>query len=252
MKWDSQLYENSHKFVSDYGEDLLEFIPNDKSLNILDVGCGTGALTQKLSTKCRYVLGTDNSTEMIVRAKVQYPDIDFKLLNVLSMDYKNEWDIVFSNAVFHWVMDHDLLLKNIANALKPSGKLVCEFGAFGNIQSIEKGFSDVLNDFGYAYTSKFSFPKVDEFTGKLKENHFIIEEIYDYDRPTPLLGGEKGLTNWAKQFFASDLDIIPEQIHHDIFVALEDKVRSALWDNASQKWIADYRRIRVVAYVKKD
>ena len=113
MKWDSQLYENSHKFVSDYGEDLLEFIPNDKSLNILDVGCGTGALTQKLSTKCRYVLGTDNSTEMIVRAKVQYPDIDFKLLNVLSMDYKNEWDIVFSNAVFHWVMDHDLLLKNI-------------------------------------------------------------------------------------------------------------------------------------------
>lgn len=40
-----------------------------------------------------------------------------------------QFDVVFSNAVFHWIKDHDTLLQNVRKVLKPNGWLVCEFGA---------------------------------------------------------------------------------------------------------------------------
>ena len=49
---------------------------------------------------------------MVAKAKENYPDIDFEVNDALKLPYSNEWDVVFSNAVFHWISDHDLLLKN--------------------------------------------------------------------------------------------------------------------------------------------
>lgn len=55
----------------------------------------------------------------------------------------------FSNAVFHWIKNHDLLLQNIYSALKPRGILVCEFGANGNIIAIENVFVNVCKEMGH-------------------------------------------------------------------------------------------------------
>lgn len=48
MKWNSSLYNEKHDFVTEYGEGLLEFIPNNVEQTILDLGCGTGTLTKQL------------------------------------------------------------------------------------------------------------------------------------------------------------------------------------------------------------
>ena len=135
MKWDSKLYNNSQNFVSEYGKSLLEFVPagTDK---ILDLGCGTGTLTNQLADRCNYVLGIDSSDTMIHEAKNCFPHLDFATVDTLEIDYTCEWDIIFSNAVFHWIDNHNLLLQKIYKALKPSGKLICEFGAHGNISTI--------------------------------------------------------------------------------------------------------------------
>ena len=66
---------------------------------------------------------------------------DFRVCDGLGLPFENEFDVVFSNAVFHWISDHDTLLKNIHKVLKPQGLLVCEFGAAGNISTIEHAFS---------------------------------------------------------------------------------------------------------------
>lgn len=112
MKWDSKLYDNKHSFVAEYGKGLLEFVPVDKEQRILDLGCGTGVLTEQLLKYAGYVLGVDGSEDMVAKAKENYPDIDFEVNDALKLPYSNEWDVVFSNAVFHWILDHDLLLKN--------------------------------------------------------------------------------------------------------------------------------------------
>jgi trans-aconitate methyltransferase len=247
MKWNSGLYDNKHSFVAEYGKNLLEFIPSDTHLRILDLGCGTGTLTRELSMRCDYVLGIDASDEMIEKAREHFPDIDFEVLDALKLPFNKEWDIVFSNAVIHWINDHDLLLNKIYNSLKPGGKLICEFGAKGNIETIEQGFASVLNKNGYAFNSKFNFATVDKFETLLQKNSFIIDEIYDYDRPTKLNDGEQGLSNWARQFLASDLQKFSVQEQDVILNELQDLLKDKLWNG--KEWVADYRRIRVIAHI---
>lgn len=82
------------------------------------------------------------------------------------------------------------LLNNIHKVLKPNGLLVCEFGANGNIATIENAFMKVCRDSGYEYNPKFNFPTRECFNNLLKKSGFIIDTIYDYDRPTPLKDNE--------------------------------------------------------------
>jgi trans-aconitate methyltransferase len=245
MKWDSGRYDSRHGFVAEYGKGLLEYIPVDKAQKILDLGCGTGVLTTALADRCGYVLGIDSSTEMIGEAKRQHPHIEFLVMNALELPYQEEWDVVFSNAVFHWISDHDLLLRKIRQALKPSGKLVCEFGAHGNIETMEEGFRAVLQEMGVAYRSGFNFPTADAFGALLVQNGFSIEEIHAYDRPTPLKNGEQGLYDWIKQFFGAELESFPDADQDRIIRSAQEKVRNRLWDG--KEWTADYRRLRVIA-----
>lgn len=209
MKWNSALYDNKHDFVAEYGKELLELLPDHRHLAVLDLGCGTATLTAQLAGQYDKVTGVDSSQEMLDKARAQFGNIEFRLCDALDLPFANEFDIVFSNAVFHWISDHDLLLKNVYRVLKPHGFLVCEFGAHGNIAAIEKAFAKACRELGYDYKSKFYFPKIETFGRRLKENGFVIDRIDDYDRPTVLKDCERGLANWIKQFFALEMEEMP-------------------------------------------
>ena len=247
MEWNSTLYDVKHDFVAEYGKGLLEFIPNNKKQTILDLGCGTGTLTVQLVCLGSKVIGVDSSHNMINKAKEQFSNIDFRVCDALDLPFEKEWDIVFSNAVFHWISDHNTLLHNIHRALKPQGSLICEFGANGNIATIENAFAEVCKDLGYDYQPKFNFPTVESFGKLLENNGFIIDTIYDYDRPTALKDGKQGLVNWIKQFFASDLSAIPEETQALIFERVAALTNHLLWNG--KEWIADYRRLRAIAHI---
>ena len=247
VKWNAALYDNKHDFVAEYGKGLLEYVPRNKNQSILDLGCGTGMLTSQLTHFADKVIGVDSSESMISKAREYYTNLQFMVYDALSLPFEKEFDVVFSNAVFHWIGNHDALLKQVYKVLKPGGLLVCEFGAHGNIETIEKAFSAACQDFGYQYIPQFNFPTVGNFTKLLKKNGFIIEMIYDYDRPTALKDHEKGLEYWMKQFFASDLELMPEKMQEDIIKKVENSIRESLWNG--KEWVADYRRLRVIAHI---
>lgn len=247
MEWNSTLYDKKHDFVAEYGKGLLEFVPKNKKQTILDLGCGTGTLTVKLLDFGNKVIGVDSSQNMIDRAKEKFGNIEFITCDALALPFEKEFDVVFSNAVFHWINDQNILLQNIFKALKQNGLLVCEFGADGNIATIENAFAKVYTDFGYEYKPKFNFPTRDAFGKLLETNKYIINKIYDYDRPTKLKDKEKGLMNWIKQFFEAELSPIPENIQIEIFEKVEELTKDTLWNG--KEWVADYRRLRVIAHI---
>lgn len=248
MKWNANLYDSKHDFVAAYGKGLLSYLPSNKQAKILDLGCGTGTLTDEISKTYPNIMGIDGSKEMIAKAKAAYPTLNFEVVDALNMTDDSQWDIVFSNAVFHWIPDHDQLLHTIKKSLNSNGQLICEFGGFGNIATIEQAFKTLLVSKGYTYTSRFNFSTAENFGELLEKNGFDIELLVLYDRPTVLKDQEKGLYNWASQFFDTDLAKFSHSEQDSILTELEDLVRRQLWHE--DHWEADYRRLRAVAHLK--
>lgn len=247
MDWNASAYDTQHPFVAEYGKALLEFIPVNREQSILDLGCGTGTLTARLAGLARRVVGVDSSRNMIETAKKQFHTIPFAVYDALDLPFDHEFDLVFSNAVFHWIHDHAALLKSIHKVLRQRGLLVCEFGARGNIATIETAFATACRESGYAYRSKFNFPQVKQFARLLEKHGFIIDRMDEYDRPTALQNKEQGLFRWMEQFFASELAEMPEEARRAIVERVEALTRAALWNG--EAWIADYRRLRAIAHV---
>ena len=245
MKWDANFYQEKHGFVAEYGKSLLEYVNLGAGQKILDLGCGTGALTKELAAQGADVTGVDFSEAMIEKAKVLYPDLTFQVENAICLPYENVFDTVFSNAVFHLILDHRKLLQSIKRALKEKGFLVCEFGAAGNIQSIEKAFSMQMNKRGRSYHSPFFFPDEETYEGLLHETGLRILRLVTYDRPTSLQDGRAGLRNWMRQFFVGSLYELSAAETEEIFDAIEAELETGLWQDG--KWVADYRRIQIIA-----
>lgn len=245
MKWDSALYDSRHAFVTEYGRSLAALADTRRGQKILDLGCGTGALTHELAQNGAEVVGIDSSEEMIGRAMRRFPGLPFYHLDAVFLPFENEFDTVFSNAVFHWIPDQDTLLSSVFRSLKSGGALICEFGAKGNISTIEAAFSAAVSGAEGAYRSPFFFPSAEEYALLLAQAGFTAVQIGEFDRPTPLSGGEGGLRRWMSQFFADSLAPLSENGAAAVLEKAEGLCRPALFKDGV--WTADYRRIRAIA-----
>lgn len=99
-EWNATLYDNKHDFVAEYGKGLLEYIPQNKNQCILDLGCGTGALTVKLNDLAKTVIGVDQSENMIKKAQEQYSNIEFMVCDALVLPFESQFDVVFRMQYF--------------------------------------------------------------------------------------------------------------------------------------------------------
>lgn len=240
------LEDNCLSLVTENGNGLLDLIPNSDKLNILDLGCGNGRLTDMMAQKGNYVVGVDNNYDVINKAKRVYPHLEFKLMDALDLQSNRKWDIVFSNMVFHWIDDHDALLKKISKALKQSGVLICEFGVKGNTESIENAVKEVLNERGGNFKSRFNYTTEEEFGNYLINNGFNVDVIYTYERNIPLHHGEDGLREWVLDFYDKDIAQYSLAERVEILKSIEDLLRDKLWNG--KEWVADHKRLKVIAY----
>ena len=62
--WDATLYDESHNFVYKYGKGIVDILNVQPEEFVLDLGCGTGFLTNEIGTKCKSNIGIDASQEM--------------------------------------------------------------------------------------------------------------------------------------------------------------------------------------------
>lgn len=245
MKWNSSLYDDKHSFVSEYGKKIIGFVNIEREQKILDLGCGTGLLTKELAKKGAEVIGVDSSREMIQRAKVNYSNLKFQVEDAIKLPFENKFDTVFSNAVFHWILNQKGLLEGIYKVLKKDGLLVCEFGAKGNIRKIEDAFKKSIEAKGIQYISKFSFPSMEEYKALLETAGFKVKHIVVYDRPTILADGKNGLRNWILQFFSDYLEKLSDKEIEEVLMKSEEICQNTLWKDT--QWVADYKRIQVIA-----
>jgi trans-aconitate methyltransferase len=238
--WDANLYENKHSFVWQYGESLLELLAPQKGEFILDLGCGTGQLTQQIAVAGAEVTGIDYSPQMIEPAQKNYPDLRFRVADARNFEFSQPFDAVFSNAALHWVKEPEQVIKCIWQALKPGGRFVAEFGGKGNVQAILEALEAILQ----ISENPWYFPSIAEYAALLEQQCFCVTYAALLERPTPL-EGEDGMANWLQMFCRHLLSGIPAEKQIKVIRELEQHLRSKLYRDGV--WIADYKRIRVIA-----
>ncbi|NWG15225.1 MAG: methyltransferase domain-containing protein [Chloroflexi bacterium] len=245
--WNASLYDDKHHYVADFGEQLIELLSPKPGESILDLGCGTGHLAHKIAAFGARVVGVDNSADMIKLACQNYPELTF--IQAEGGDYRPDepLDAIFSNAALHWMTDAERVAAGMWRALKPGGRLVAEFGSRGNIQTILGGIGNALQAYGlYLFPDALPwyFPSLGEYASLLEKHSFRVVYAADFDRPTPL-EGEDGLRNWLNMFAGSLFHFIPAEQTDEIIADIETRLRPVLYRDG--QWIADYRRLRIVA-----
>jgi trans-aconitate methyltransferase len=247
VTWSPDDYARNARFVSDLGAPLVELLGDVKGQRVLDVGCGDGALTERLlAAGAAVVVGIDSSAEMVAAARAR--GIDARVLSVLELPFHAEFDAVFSNAALHWVHDADRAIARIAAALKPGGRLVVEFGGHACIQRIVGAARTVLAEWGQSLREPWFFPTAEDYRSRLEAHGFVVDAILVFPRPTPL---PTGLAGWLQTFGQPLLGALTPEQRTLAVSRMEDLLRRELCD-ADGQWTADYTRLRAVAHLTTD
>ena len=245
MEWDARKYSGTCGRVTEHGMMLVDELKRVCCGTILDLGCGTGVLTNEIAGFAKKVIGIDLSAAMIKKAAEDYPHIEFHVMDAHSLIWKDYFDSVFSNAVFHFILDQDALLDSVYRALRSGGVLVCEFGAAGNITGLLAAVSDACTRRGKEFALRFYYPSGDEYAALLERHGFAIESISVYDLDTRLKEGAAGLRNWVGQIFSTELDWFGDGEKESMLAEIEAALKPAQWDGG--EWHLPNRRIRVIA-----
>jgi trans-aconitate methyltransferase len=253
MKWNADLYDQKHDFVFKYGENFLQMLEPKAGEDILDLGCGSGYLTDAIRQEGAVALGVDSSADMVEKANQNYPETDFKVADATTLNYNASFNAVFSNAVLHWIKaaDQPKMMNAVLKALKPGGRFVAEMGGKGNVGQMISAMRKLLNQYGYQQQSEMEylfFPSVGEYTSMLEKADFTVTYAALFDRETLLQDQADGVKKWITMF-ASDFFIGVKEAHQqEILQELTQQLKP--FYQRDGEWYADYKRLRFIAFKK--
>jgi trans-aconitate 2-methyltransferase len=148
--WDARTYDDTSSPQQAWASGVLarlEGVAQDATL--LDVGCGTGRVTEALLSLVPHgrVLAIDASADMVELARRRLGDrAQVWRQDVLELDLEQPVDVVVSTATLHWVTDHDRLWACLARALRPAGMLEAQCGGEGNIERVREAIDAAVRD----------------------------------------------------------------------------------------------------------
>jgi trans-aconitate 2-methyltransferase len=161
--WDADTYARASDPQARWAAAVLERLPLRGDETVLDAGCGSGGVTARLVERLPHgrVIAVDGSEEMVERARDTLGDrADVRLMDLAELTLDEPVDAIFSNAVFHWIADHDALFARLYAVLKPGGLLVAQYGGDGNLDAFFALVDEVSTREPYAeHLAGFAIPK---------------------------------------------------------------------------------------------
>lgn len=243
--WDPKLYDSAASFVTSYGEAIVDLLNPRPGERILDVGCGTGHLTNEIRQRGAKVVGIDASPNMIQQARQAYPDLEFVQADASAFTFKKPFDAIFSNAALHWVKDAESAVGCMSTVLRPGGRFVIEMGGKGNIRLLIEALFRALREFGCENpTHSWFFPSIGEYSAMLERHRLEPVSMLLFDRPTKL-EGDNPIVDWFTIFGEAIQADVDEGCFAEAVQMAQVELEPVL--KRDGVWYADYRRLRVVA-----
>jgi trans-aconitate 2-methyltransferase len=151
-QWDGASYDRISAPMEALGREVLARLALGGEEFVLDVGCGSGRITEALIERLPRgrVIAVDASESMVQAARRRLPDADVRVMDALELELEEPADAILSTATFHWISDHARLFQSLRAALRPGGRLVAQCGGEGNIAQLRGRASAVLAQERYA------------------------------------------------------------------------------------------------------
>jgi SAM-dependent methyltransferase len=106
-----------------YPEEAAHWLTGDGKLTVLELGAGTGKLTEVLVAQGHRVIATDPSPEMLTKLRGRVVPFAVGVSGAEAIPAPSRSiDVVVCAQSFHW-FDHDRALPEIARVLRPGGVL---------------------------------------------------------------------------------------------------------------------------------
>ena len=159
--YDSEIFTQGTIGECDFIEKEINY---DKSLKIVDIGCGTGRHSIELTKRGYKVIGIDLSESQLECAKEKAEainlQIDFQKHDARNLPFKNEFDlaIMLCEGGFSLMETDEMnfeILKNVSESLRQSSKLIFTTlnGLFPIYNSVEKFCAAAKEEKNATYTS---------------------------------------------------------------------------------------------------
>ena len=188
--WDARTYERISGPQQAWAADVLARLDGiAPDATVLDVGCGTGQVTEALFALVPQgrVLALDASAEMVALARQRLGDrAEVWCADALELELDEPVDAIVSTAALHWVPEHDRLWERLARALAPGGVLEVQCGGEGNIDAVREVIEAVARDLAPELVgwSPWTFSSPLETERRLTAAGFSAVRCWLQERPT--------------------------------------------------------------------
>jgi trans-aconitate 2-methyltransferase len=190
--WDAATYDRVSDPQVEWAREVLDRLPLRGDETVLDAGCGSGRVTALLLERLPtgHVVAVDSSPSMVEHAREALGErATVFRANLTELELDKPVDAAFSNAVFHWIADHDRLFERLFAALRPGARLVAQCGGRGNVERFHRAAAAVGAEPAYAeylagWTGPWNFAGAEETAARLRSAGF--EDVETWLEPRPV------------------------------------------------------------------
>lgn len=258
--WDANTYDSISNVQENWARTLISKRNWNRNEKVLDAGCGTGRVTRILLEYLPngMIYGIDNDPNMIKKAKdnlVNYSNIVVMQSNLTSINsdtFPIKFDVIFSNAVLHWILNHFKVFNNFYDILNDNGSLLIQCGGFGNLQKTIDVFDSVknLSEFTQYFSRwkiSWNFAKPEDTKNILKRIGYKNIKVYLTDTPVSFKSRSDYSIYLKTVVLGPYLKYLPNEQLKEKFI---DKILSNIENKfPNLKWKLEYVRLNIFAKV---
>ena len=244
--WDAATYDRVAEVQEEWGREVLDRLDLRGDETVLDAGCGSGRVTKLLLERLPEgrVIGVDAAPSMVAKAREAIgrdERVELEVRDLLDLEFDRDVDAIFSNATFHWILDHDRLFARLFAALRPGGAVEAQCGGQDNVAEFVRAIESAEGDERFSQylrgiPATYNFASVGDTQARLARAGFDAKPVwldnrsYAPSEPAPFVRAS-GL--------AQQLERLPEHLH--------DEFVDAVLGSMPRPLVLDYVRLNISA-----